>query len=1051
MTLPTGPLNAATLSTIVASPPSASGMSSMTKVTKAKRLEWTRILAERYWQGTHDASLHAAHDLQAIARHLVFAMAVHIPATEKVTLFLERNGDLDDVLRFAGYSVERIDAGPRNRDEVNAPLSVAAGGGSHSVILVPDALAQLTDDEVDAFFSVIRASLRARGRLVLTVPNNEILDQGLAIDPLNGAMFHIRQRTRSFTPETLRTLLIEHGFEVHVLQQLELSDRGFARRDDIAKALSSDPDVHVGNGGTLFAIASQRGPAPEKVPEFEALWLEGFKAARFESTQRRPPTPLLWTTDLIDDFWSYVAATPLDDLSFGRVNGAAFIQVVSLFLRKDWRYLDFGAGDGFLAELMLRDGFSIAALEPAQERRKALNRRLTGFPGYLGSIEHAQNLTSFDCVIATEVIEHVSDDQLPSVLDTIWRALVPGGTLLLTTPNQERLEHSALYSPISGAVFHRWQHLQSWTADRLSTALETRGFRVEGVHSVSFSAVASQASPFAEELLLAKNARAPIAEGETLLCIARRPGVDSANNTQEETVSECRMFRAPAATAREAHALRLPLTAESAIGKSASTKAINGSAAIRRLRRITEAVASGPIRSFGRRVLPTLIKQRLANVVRWAEDLDSQFAEFSLLEFEPLCPPGAFSAGGIVLVNNALAWGGVERQVVTLLHALDKRGEPSGLLCLRLGETEDHDFYLPKLDGYQGFLRNACAVKEAKAALTNLFAERQEQISALIRWMPSDVRDEILRFVAEFLILKPRALHAWQDSTSIVAGYAARIAGVPRIVLSSRNVNPTNFSYYRPYMHSAYRELARCADIRMVNNSEAGSIDYASWLNVDRQRFGIHRNGIDVSLFKRAEPERVAALRNSLGIPDSAPVVGSLFRFYAEKDPNLWVDMARRVAAEHPDVHFVIFGVGPLKNKIETTIRKYGLAERMHLPGTIDEPNLAYGLFDVFVLTSHYEGTPNVVIEACALGVPVVTTEAGGTAEAIKCGETGLVGNRDAGELAKLVLSVLADRSWPSRASVQGPAFIKERFGLDRMVDEALAFYSLLGRNQPPI
>jgi len=447
--------------------------------------------------------------------------------------------------------------------------------------------------------------------------------------------------------------------------------------------------------------------------------------------------------------------------------------------------------------------------------------------------------------------------------------------------------------------------------------------------------------------------------------------------------------------------------------------------------------------------LPISVKQRLLNVLGWAEGFNSQYAEHALSDFEPLCAPGVFSTEMIVLVNNALAWGGVERQVVTLLHALDKRGPPSGLLCLRLGETQDNDFYLPKLNGYRGFVRNACEIKEAKAALTNLFPKRFEQISTLIHWMPPYVRNEILRFVMEFLTLKPHAVHAWQDSTSIAAGYAAWIVGVPRIVLSSRNVNPTNFAYYRPYMQNAYRELAHCADIRMVNNSEAGLIDYASWLDVDRQRFEVHRNGIDTSVFKRAEPERVTTLRRTLGIPDSAPVVGSLFRFYAEKDPDLWVSMAKNVAFERPDVHFVIFGVGPLKSKIEKIVREHGFAERTHLPGTIDEPSLAFGLFDVFVLTSRYEGTPNVVIEASALGVPVVTTQAGGAAEAIRQGETGLVASRDAGELARLVLSVLSDRSWSSRASELGPAFIKERFGLNRMVDEALALYGLAGTSQP--
>ncbi len=518
----------------------------MSTLKKTQRLTWTRSLAEQYWQGVFDARLHMADGLRATARHLVFAMAVQIPASEKVTLFLERSGALDDVLRFAGFTVERIDAGPRNQDGTTTPQSVPAGDGTHNVILVPEALAQLIEGEVDAFFSVIRASLRAGGRLILTVPNNEILDQFLAIDPLNGTMFHTRQRVRSFTPNSLEALLTKQGFQIEVLQQLELSDRGFATCSDVATVLANEPRRHVGSGDTLFVIARRLDWNPEANTRFEGFWLNlvkaarrldrnpkanrqlgeswlnVVKAARLDSFRRAVPFPLLWTKALTDDFWSLVAGTPLDDLSFGRINSAAFMQAVSFWLKKDWRYLDFGAGNGSLVELMLQNGYSIAAFEPAEERRKMLDKQLMHFPGYLGSIENVKNVTSFECVIATEVIEHISDDQLPGFLDSIWNALTPGGCLLLTTPHREQLEDSVLYSPASGAVFHRWQHLQSWSADRLSTVLEERGFRIEGLHRVGFSAIASQVSPYVG-LILGQRERGVIGDGETLLCIARRP------------------------------------------------------------------------------------------------------------------------------------------------------------------------------------------------------------------------------------------------------------------------------------------------------------------------------------------------------------------------------------------------------------------------------------------------------------------------------------------------------------------------------------------------
>ena len=71
-----------------------------------------------------------------------------------------------------------------------------------------------------------------------------------------------------------------------------------------------------------------------------------------------------------------------------------------------------------------------------------------------------------------------------------------------------------------------------------------------------------------------------------------------------------------------------------------------------------------------------------------------------------------------------------------------------------------------------------------------------------------------------------------------------------------------------------------------------------------------------------------------------------------------------------------------------------GIGECFHTPGTIENTETGLSLLDVFLLTSAFEGTPNVVLEATCLGVPVVATEAGGTREAIEEGVTGHVVRR---------------------------------------------------------
>jgi glycosyltransferase involved in cell wall biosynthesis len=396
------------------------------------------------------------------------------------------------------------------------------------------------------------------------------------------------------------------------------------------------------------------------------------------------------------------------------------------------------------------------------------------------------------------------------------------------------------------------------------------------------------------------------------------------------------------------------------------------------------------------------------------------------------------------MVNNALAPGGAERQIVnTLLALADRTNCNCGLLCLRLGQNDDAAFFQHALETFSGFVSNAMRGSDAFRVLaTTLSPASFEQVRNAVHWMPSDIQEEILRLAAEFATMKPFAVHAWQDSGGISAVYAAKIVGVPRIVISTRNVRPTNFAWYRPYMALAYQDIVKCSDVIIANNSHAGRADYARWLHVPARRFVVLHNGLGVTPRREPAAEILAALRARLCIPPDAPVMGSMFRFYDEKRPFLWVEIAREVARQRPDAHFVIFGEGPLQQAALALADRLGIGDRFHAPGKIEDASLGLSLFDVFVLASQFEGTPNVVLEASGLGIPVVATDAGGTAETIEQGVTGhLVTSAMPADVANRVVEILANPDWAVKAKTEGPAFVERRFGMNRMIAETLALY----------
>jgi glycosyltransferase involved in cell wall biosynthesis len=188
-------------------------------------------------------------------------------------------------------------------------------------------------------------------------------------------------------------------------------------------------------------------------------------------------------------------------------------------------------------------------------------------------------------------------------------------------------------------------------------------------------------------------------------------------------------------------------------------------------------------------------------------------------------------------------------------------------------------------------------------------------------------------------------------------------------------------------------------------------------------------NGVDAEVFR---PQDDRALRTEVGIPPAAPLVGLVASIKPQKNHLMFLDVARRVLGECPDAHFLCVGdtltpagaprsaVRPgagmhgdtvaWRVRVLARLQELGLEERVHwLPHTDDMPAV-YNACDLTVLTSHHEGTPNVVLESMACGVPAVVTDVADNGRIIDSGVTGfVVAPEDAATMAERVLWLLAD------------------------------------------
>jgi 2-polyprenyl-3-methyl-5-hydroxy-6-metoxy-1,4-benzoquinol methylase len=197
------------------------------------------------------------------------------------------------------------------------------------------------------------------------------------------------------------------------------------------------------------------------------------------------PERLKWTPELVARFWDGFAQTQLVQFSFSRQAGRSLLIAIDHLLPRNGVTLDFGAGDGNLVQLLCERGFQAAAYEPSEGRIDNLERTLAGAERFRGVV--GQNTTrTFDLVIMAEVIEHVLEEQMDDVLRRLAGLTKPGGLLVVTTPNDENLELGMAYCPVSNLLFHRWQHVRSFTGETLAELLGRYGFEQVTTHKLGF-------------------------------------------------------------------------------------------------------------------------------------------------------------------------------------------------------------------------------------------------------------------------------------------------------------------------------------------------------------------------------------------------------------------------------------------------------------------------------------------------------------------------------------------------------------------------------------
>ncbi len=362
--------------------------------------------------------------------------------------------------------------------------------------------------------------------------------------------------------------------------------------------------------------------------------------------------------------------------------------------------------------------------------------------------------------------------------------------------------------------------------------------------------------------------------------------------------------------------------------------------------------------------------------------------------------------------------GGTERQAVELLNRLDE-----GRFDVRLAVL-----------GWRGALRERIAARFPSAPefpLTCFY--NANAIKQLLRLRKMMVEERIA-------LLHTHDFYAGALGVTAARSIGTKVIAAQRhLKLSDRRVHDWGARYIH---RMAHRVLVNADAIRdhILKMGVAGC-----------EKIVVIHNGLDAPADVRALRERQReALLDELGLNPETRFIGSVAGLKSVKGHRYLLEAAAKIMKSDARIQLILAGEGELRDEILEQAKRSGVGARTLLLGHRQDSARLVAAFDVAVLASLHEGLPNAVMEAMAVGTPVIATAVGGVPELIRNGETGfLVPPADARALAEAIDFALSHAEQSDLIAMRGRRFVIERFGMERMVAAVESLYDeIIGGSQ---
>ena len=359
----------------------------------------------------------------------------------------------------------------------------------------------------------------------------------------------------------------------------------------------------------------------------------------------------------------------------------------------------------------------------------------------------------------------------------------------------------------------------------------------------------------------------------------------------------------------------------------------------------------------------------------------------------------------ILHINTERTWRGGEQQTLNLLTGLSQRRITCHLICQAGSPMEE---------------------RAVRAGMEVFPIPMRGEIDLAASF-------QIRKLISDF---KYNIIHAHTSHAHTLAFWASIRTGVIRLV--TRRVDFTIFrNRFLPLNGIKYRYMA---DYYIAISEKIKDVMVKDGIAADR--IFVVYSGINPDRFCQSSGDHLIP---EFHLRTSQPVIINVAHMAEHKGQQYLVRAIPHVLKQIPDARFFIIGEGELRADLQALSASLGISRALTFTGFRKDVGAFYNIADLFVMSSVQEGLGTAMVDALALGKPVVAANAGGIPEIIKDGETGcLVDAANPQALAQGIIRMLTNKDQAQRMALRGRAVVKEQFSIDAMVENNLAVYHQL-------